>query len=80
MRAARAARLFFLSRPIKILICGVVVVVAVVDAKAPYSQGKVSKCCEDLIPIVLQISIITKDKKNSASEYLCANRLRVEMV
>ena len=52
MRAARAARLFFLTRPIKTLICGVVVVVAVVDAKAPYSQGKVSKCYEDLISIV----------------------------
>ena len=36
MRAARAARLFFLTRPIKILICGVVVAVAVVDAKVPY--------------------------------------------
>ena len=33
MRAARAARLFFLIRPIKFLICGVVVTVAVVDAK-----------------------------------------------
>ena len=33
MRAARAARLFFLPRPIKFLICGVVVAVAVVDAK-----------------------------------------------
>ena len=30
MSAARAARLFFLTRPIKILICGVVVVVAVI--------------------------------------------------
>ena len=34
-RAARAARLFFLTRPIKFFICGVVVAVAVVDAKAP---------------------------------------------
>ena len=33
MRAARAARLFFLTRPIKLLICGVVVAVAVVDAE-----------------------------------------------
>ena len=37
MRAARVARLFFLTRPIKFLICGVVVAVAVVDAKASYS-------------------------------------------
>ena len=36
MRAARAARLFFRTRPIKFLIYGVVVAVAVVDAKAPY--------------------------------------------
>ena len=35
VRAARAARLFFLTRPIKFLIFGVVVAVAVVDAKAP---------------------------------------------
>ena len=33
MRAARAARLFFLIRPIKVLICGVVISVAVVDTK-----------------------------------------------
>ena len=32
-RAARAARLFSLTRPIKFLICGVVVAVPVVDAK-----------------------------------------------
>ena len=43
MRAARAARLFFLTRPIKILICGVVVAVAVVDAKAPYCQIQIKK-------------------------------------
>ena len=30
-RAARAARLFFLIQPIKSLICGIAVVVAVVD-------------------------------------------------
>ena len=36
MRAARAARLFFLTRPIKFLIYGVVVAVPVVDAKTPY--------------------------------------------
>ena len=36
MRAARAARLFFLIRPIKFLIYGVVVAVPVVDAKTPY--------------------------------------------
>ena len=34
VRVARAARLFFLFRPIKFLICGVVVAFAVVDAKA----------------------------------------------
>ena len=33
--AARAARLIFLTRPIKFLICGVVAAVAVVDAKSP---------------------------------------------
>ena len=32
---ARAARLFFLTRPIKFLICGVVVTVPFVDAKTP---------------------------------------------
>ena len=32
----RAARLFFLTRPIKFLICDVVVAVDVVDAKAAY--------------------------------------------
>ena len=36
MRAARAARLFLLARPLKFLICGVVFAVSVVDAKAPY--------------------------------------------
>ena len=36
MRAARAARLFFLTQPIKFLIYGVVVAVPVVDAKTPY--------------------------------------------
>ena len=36
MRAARAARLFSLGRPIKFLTCGVVVAVPVIDAKAPY--------------------------------------------
>ena len=35
IRAVRAARLFLLTRPIKFLICGVVVAVAVVDAKLP---------------------------------------------
>ena len=35
MRAARAARLFSLTRPIKFLIYGVVVAVPVVDAKTP---------------------------------------------
>ena len=34
MSAARAAPLFFLTGPIRTLICGVVVVV--VDAEAPY--------------------------------------------
>ena len=36
VRAARAARLFSLARPINFLICGVVVAVPVTDAKAPY--------------------------------------------
>ena len=36
MRAARAARLFLLTRPIKFLISGVVVAVPVVDAKASH--------------------------------------------
>ena len=36
VRAARAARLFLLARPIKLLIYGVVVAVPGVDAKAPY--------------------------------------------
>ena len=35
VRVARAARLFFHSRPIKFLIYGVVVAVPVVDAKTP---------------------------------------------
>ena len=35
MRAARAAQLFFHTRPIKFLIYGVVVAVPVVDAKTP---------------------------------------------
>ena len=36
VRAARAARLFtFVIQPMKVLICGVVVAVPVVDAKAP---------------------------------------------
>ena len=39
MRAARAARLLFHALPIKFLICGVVVTVPVVDAKAPYKHG-----------------------------------------
>ena len=34
-RAARAARLFFHTRPIKFLVYGVVVAVLVVDAKTP---------------------------------------------
>ena len=39
MRAARAACSFFLTRPIKVLICGVVVVVAIVDVlKLPKVQ------------------------------------------
>ena len=36
MRAARTARLFFHTRPIKYLTCGVVVAVPVIYAKAPY--------------------------------------------
>ena len=36
VRAARAARLFFPTRPIKFLIYGHVVTVSVVDAKTPY--------------------------------------------
>ena len=36
MRAARAALLISLARPIKFLICGVVVAVPVTDAKAPF--------------------------------------------
>ena len=36
MRAARAARLFSLARPIKFLFCGVVVAVPVIDVKAFY--------------------------------------------
>ena len=36
MRAARAAQLFFHTRPIKFLIYGVVLAVPVVDAKTPY--------------------------------------------
>ena len=36
-RAARAARLFFHTRPTKFLIYGVVVAAPVVDAKTPYS-------------------------------------------
>ena len=39
-RAARAARLFFHTRPIKFLIYGVVVAVPVVDAKTPYLYPK----------------------------------------
>jgi len=35
-RAARAARLFFFIQPIKLLICGVVVDVAVVKSLTPY--------------------------------------------
>ena len=35
VRAARAARLFFLTPPIKFLIYGAVVAVPVVDAKTP---------------------------------------------
>ena len=35
--AARAARLFFAIRPIKFIICGVVISVAVVYAKARFS-------------------------------------------
>ena len=35
-RAARAARLFSLIQPIKSLICGVVVAVAVVKSEPPY--------------------------------------------
>ena len=34
-RAARAARIFFLIRPIKFLLSGVVVADPVIDAKAP---------------------------------------------
>ena len=40
MRAARAARLLFLIRPIKFLICGVVVAVPVVDAKGPCKRSQ----------------------------------------
>ena len=36
MRAARAAQLFFHTRPVKFLIYGVVLAVPVVDAKTPY--------------------------------------------
>jgi len=36
VRAARAAQLFFHTRPIKFLIYGVVLAVPVVDAKTPY--------------------------------------------
>ena len=36
MRAAPAARLLFTIRPIKCLICDVVIPVAIEDAKAPY--------------------------------------------
>ena len=36
MRVARAARLFFLTRPIKFLIYGVDLAVPVVNAKTPY--------------------------------------------
>ena len=35
VRAARAARLFLDIQPMKVLICGVVVAVLVVDAKGP---------------------------------------------
>ena len=35
VRAARAARLRFVMQPMKVLICGVVVAVPVVDAKVP---------------------------------------------
>ena len=36
---ALVARLFFDARPIKFLICGIVVAVPVIDAKAPYKHG-----------------------------------------
>ena len=40
MRAACAARLFFLTRPIKFLIYGIVLEVPVINAKTPYSQSE----------------------------------------
>lgn len=51
MRAARTARLFFLTRPIKFLICGVVVAVRVVSAKA---QLPIANCTKAAIYYVGQ--------------------------
>ena len=55
MRAARAARLFFLTRPIKFFICGVVVAVPLSMLKLPIFTAKAKEssrfvsvgCCSD---------------------------------
>ena len=66
MRAARAARLFFLTRPIKFLIYGVVFAVPVVHAKTLllFSRGRhglVHKC----VPHVQHACFSSLDQSNS---------------
>ena len=49
MPAARATRLFFVTRPIKFLICGVVIAVAFVDAVALFHHSKYLKMRDPLL-------------------------------
>ena len=54
MRVARAARLFFLTRPIKFSICGVVVTFPVVDAKTLYYHCVTEIAC---LPTVASVDV-----------------------
>ena len=71
MRAARAARLFSLARPIKFLICGVVVAVPVVDAKAPkYDCG--TRTCPHRFHVDLENEMLYHKTRMSPPIFSCS--------
>ena len=51
VRAARAARLFFLIRPIKFFIWGIVIAIPVVDAKALGSLRNYDGYCNENVTL-----------------------------
>ena len=62
MRAARAASSFFVVQQTKFLLCGVVVTVDSVDAKAPYKcgQGRIFRSPQ-AIAFIVNYGLFTRD-------------------